>query len=421
VTAVTDTNFTDVLARLRARPLYPWGAAQTGIGVLQALRRLGISPVAFIDKRWESLRGGVSALPVVSLADALTRCGATRPLILNTSTLHTDAISLQCEEAGLSLADDFLSYEQLCPVDFQVIVSSVCNLRCISCPVGNRADHESGSFMNADNYTLVLDKILSEVPLVSIVQLFNWGEPFLNPQLARIVEVTNSRGVLCSISSNLNLRKDFSDVIAAKPAFVRVSMSGTPERYAVTHTGGQWELFLCNMESLAELRARLHPDMTVEVAYHVYATTTPADMDRARALCDRLGFVFRPHLAALLPLDNVLDHVDGKPLSAEAQQTLDMLKIPLDQALTLAREQRHMQCSFERTLNIESDLSVRQCGLWVRAHDNRVVNNFLTTPLSRIMELRRASRLCPLCKAQGLHRFCSVYTDRSTAVETPVA
>jgi MoaA/NifB/PqqE/SkfB family radical SAM enzyme len=404
-------DYQSILQRVRSRPLYLWGAAQTGIGVLHALSRLGIRPAGFIDRRKQSFPDGVGGVPVFTADEVLsTERQGPRPFIINTTTLYADQVAGSCVAAGLRPSEDFISYEVLCPCDFQVIVSSTCNLRCVSCPVGNRPQGMASGFMAAADYAKVLDKILSEVPLLSTIQLFNWGEPFLNPDLARIVEITNERGVLCSLSSNMNLHRGFEDVIAAKPAFLRISLSGNEGTYSVTHTGGKWDLFLKNIQTLHDLTARYNPGMVVEAAYHVYATTTQQDVERARSLCASLGIVFRPHLAALLPLDNVLDYMEGTPLTAEAMKTVGMLRIPIDEALARSRKERTQQCSFERTLNIESDLSVKQCGLWIRPGENRVVDNFLDIPFDRIAALRRAHPLCPFCKARGLHRFCSVYT-----------
>lgn len=407
-----------LLERIKSRPLYLWGAAQTGIGLLNALGRLEIRPIGFIDKRKNDQLNSVFNVPVFLPDEVLTRITPEhRPFIINTTTLHADHIAASCRQAGLLPEEDFISYECLCPFDYQVIVSGACNLRCISCPVGNREEHLNNGFMKAAEYEKVLDKILTESPLITMIQLFNWGEPFLNPELACIVEMTNARNVLCSLSSNMNLQRGFEDVIAAHPAFLRISMSGNRQSYAISHTGGKWDLLMKNMEELHKLRNRCHPELVVEVAYHVYATSSSEDLETVNKLCRSLGFVFRPHLAALLPLDNVKDHIEGTPLSDEARATIGMLRVPIDEALSLARAQRDQQCSFERTLSIESDLSVKHCGLWIRPSDNRVTENYLTMPIEKILSTRRSSRLCPLCKEDGLHRFCSVYTDNSSDLE----
>jgi MoaA/NifB/PqqE/SkfB family radical SAM enzyme len=415
-----STSFHDryerYLARMRSGSVYLWGAGQTGIGMRHALARISVDAAGFIDKRKYELGGDVLGLPVYLPHEVPTAPAHPRPFIIITTSLHTDDIIAECRAAGLTQDIDFISYEQLCPIDYQVIVSSVCNLHCISCPVGNRPAGMHTGWMRAADYEKILDKILSESPLLSILQLFNWGEPFLNPELAHIVEITNRRNVLCALSSNMNLSRDFDDVIAARPAFLRVSMSGNEHSYGITHTGGKWNLLMDNLRKLHDLKNSFNPGMSVEIAYHVYATTTAQDMIDAHSLCDSLGFVFRPYLAALLPLDNVKDYMEGKPLSDEARRTVALLRIPIDEALSRASRQKSMQCCFEHTLSIESDLSVKQCGLWIRPSSNFVTGNYLEVPLDEILSIRSRSDMCPLCKASGLHRFCSVYTDNASDI-----
>jgi hypothetical protein len=113
----------------------------------------------------------------------------------------------------------------------------------------------------------------------------------------------------------------------------------------------------------------------------------------------------------------VKDYLDGKPLSEEARRVIDLLRIPIDDALSKAFHQRDMKCCFEHALSIEWDLSVKQCGLWTRPSGNIVTENYLDTPLKTIQSVRSESDMCPLCKSSGLHRFCSVYTDSASDIE----
>ena len=46
------------------------------------------------------------------------------------------------------------------------------------------------------------------------------------------------------------------------------------------------------------------------------------------------------------------------------------------------------------------------------------MKNFLESPLESIIEARRANPLCSVCKADGLHRFCAVYTNDPSELET---
>ena len=407
----------ELLARIGGRPLYLWGAGQTGIGTLRALSRLDVTPAGFIDKR-EALQGTrVAGLPVLAPATALQAGEAgCRPFVIDTTFGFKDENFERCAAAGLRHGEDFLSYEEICPLDYQIIVSGICNLRCISCPLGNMEVRPSG-YMSARTYERVLDKILAETPLVGIVQLYGWGEPLLNRDLPEIIRLTNARDVLCAVSSNLSLRKDFEDVIRARPGCFRVSVSGIDEAYELTHTGGSWSRVRENMYRLRDWRAAYCPEMPVEVTYHLYSDNTGEPHDRVEALCGELGFVFRAHMAALLPLDNVEAHALGLGVGAEAKATIDKLLLPIDDALALAREQRHLDCSFEHAINIEYDLTVRHCGLFYGTTDNHVADSYLDTPLEQLLAIRSGSRLCGRCKQAGLHRFCRIYTDSRSAAE----
>lgn len=405
-----------IIKKMKNRQLYLWGAAQTGLGLLYALKRYGITPAGFIDRRKTDMFVTAGGLPVYAPAAILAKTtGDGKPFIIDTTTLHGDTIGRLCRNAGFIEEQDFIPYHALIPFDYQVIVSSSCNLRCISCPVGNRSAGMHHGFMSAATYRQILEKILRESPLLTMVQLFNWGEPFLNRDLAQIVALSNDHNVLCSLSSNMNAAGDLEPVLAARPASLRVSLSGNSETYHITHTGGNWKLLMGNLDRLAALRSRLAPDMTVEVAYHIYATTQPNDVAAVAKLCEERAFHFRPHLAALLPLDNVDDFLTGKPLSCAAQKTLTLMQLPIETALERAWAEKNYECSFERTIGIESDGSVKQCGLWVRSNDNTVAESYLDTPLEQLLALREKHHLCSYCKAKALHRFCSVYTGDTSS------
>ncbi len=402
--------------RIGGRPLYLWGAAQVGIGMLHSLERSGIEVRAFIDKRAALHGTELHGKPVMGPGEVLEGFLGARPFIIHTTFQYQEAIAAQCQAAGLEEGRDFLSYAQINPLDYQVVVAGICNLKCISCPLGNMPLHRAG-LMSAQTYGQVLDKILAENPMLGVIQLYNWGEPLLNPDLAEIIRRTGERGVLCAVSSNLAIKKDFEEVIAAKPGIFRISLSGTGGSYGITHTGGDWERVQHNMRALARHRGQHHPQMPVEVTYHLYRDNGGEPRREVQALCEELGFVFRPHLAALLPLDNVAAYTLGRTLSEEAERTVQMLALPMEEALAEAASRRQLDCAMEHAINIEWDTSVKHCGLYYDARDNRVTDSYLETPLDEILRRREASTLCRRCKGPGLHRFCAVYTDRTLSPE----
>jgi hypothetical protein len=244
------------LARLdKDRPIYLWGASQAGIGMLFALRRQGIRPVAFLDQRHFRFHGPLYGLPVRSPGEILENlAGEQRPFIIDSTFQHKEEIAALCIAAGLRPDHDFISHDQCSPLDIQVIVSSVCNLRCISCPVGNIKDRLPAGMMTAAVFGRVLDKLLRETPYLGIIQLYNWGEPLLNRELPAMLRLARERDVLCAISSNLSLKCELEEIVRAGPGCFRISLSGWGKSYDLTHTRGNWELVLDNMRELARLR-----------------------------------------------------------------------------------------------------------------------------------------------------------------------
>lgn len=394
---------------LRNRSVYIWGASIVGHGVCRALERYGLAPAAFLD-RSPRLRGKKALGYPVWPPEALLKQAetGTKAFIIIASGHYEDEIAGQCCLAGLQPEVDFISSRMLSPLDPSIDISGICNLRCISCPRGNLAEQPPKGFITPATYERVLDKLLAELPFMGNIQLYAWGEPLLHPQVAEIIRLTQERRVLSAISTNLNVRRDLTQVIQARPDWLKISASGFGASYEVTHTGGKWEMFHRNLYRLHELRERYHPTMYVEMNYHLYRHNRGEDYRQMARLCQELGFAFRPNWAYLYPLDNILAYCQGKPLSPEARRTLDLLYLDLDQGLARARSQAHLPCAEARCFPINWNLNVRSCGAFFLP---TVVDNFLELPLPEILRRRDASGICRGCKRYALHRFTSVYLE----------
>lgn len=398
---------------LAGRNIYLWGARQLGFSVRQALSRLGLEPTAFLDRSPDLIGRRAEGLPVLDPEELLkSPAGA---FILITSGFFYTEIAERCRQAGLEAGRDFLAAAELQRFDYQIDVSGSCNLRCLSCPRGNFEPQPTRGFMSPETFDAVLEKIQREDPFVGAVALYNFGEPLLHPRLPEIIGLARRRGIMSAVSSNLNFKLDFTEVVKAAPAWFRVSTSGWGDSYEVTHTGGSWPLFLANLKRLAELRASEAPDMDVEVFYHIYRDRRD-DYLKMRELCESLGFTLRVRHAALAPLDVVMDLVKGLPLSPEAEATRTLQILPLEEALELARQQKHLPCPYQRCLWITWDLKVRLCMEWFGL-GLELDTDFLQTPLEEIGATRAASQLCRDCQAEALHRCYVVYGDEALIEE----
>jgi MoaA/NifB/PqqE/SkfB family radical SAM enzyme len=398
---------------LNGRRLYLWGASIVGTGCCRALERCGFTPAGFIDSSPRLHGKSTIGYPVSPPVEILNDPDARQKVFVIISSGHYEnEIAELCRGYGLAENDDFISARTLSPLDPSVDISGLCNLRCISCPRGNYAEQPARGFMSAATYSRVIEKLLNELPFMGNLQLYSWGEPFLNPELAEIIAITIEKKVLCALSTNLNVKGDLTDVIRARPDWIKVSASGFGPSYELTHTGGNWEIFVRNLKQLKDLRENCHPGMYVEVNYHLYKHNIGNDYRRMAELCQELGFVFKPNWAYLYPLDTVLDYCEGRKLSTEAEQTLGMLLLGIDEGLDRARNQASLPCAEERCFPISWDLSVRSCGAWFWPTTS---DNYLKEPLQDILERRARSGICELCRCHALHRFTSVYVEETSS------
>ena len=84
------------------------------------------------------------------------------------------------------------------PTHLQVEPSSLCNLRCAFCPVTTGLQRPTG-LMDLG----VFKKALTELgDYLLLINLWNWGEPFLNPAVYDMIAFARQRGVKVISSTN---------------------------------------------------------------------------------------------------------------------------------------------------------------------------------------------------------------------------
>lgn len=390
----------------RNKKVFIWGAMIVGQGVCRSLERNLIMLEAFLDKS-ASLQGQKAlGYPIIKPEDCFDILRLGKGIIITGSGHNSPEIAGLCENEGFQKGKEYILCDDLNNLDPSVDISGVCNLKCISCPRGNVKEQPPVGFMTTSTYKLVLEKLVREIPLLGSIQLYTWGEPLLNPQLPEIVAITREAKVLSAISSNLNYVKNMDKVIAEKPDWFKVSCSGWGDNYEKTHTGGKWKTFFINLHKLTNFRKQFHPEMQIILNYHLYKHNTGDDYRRIEALCNELNLIFIPNHAYLYPLDTVMDFIDGKPLSPEACQTLPLMLLPIEHGLADARKRAMLPCCEERTLPINWDCRVRECGVFFHPF---IAENFLDIPLAALLERRKKSQLCRECKKRAMQQYTAVY------------
>ena len=134
---------------------------------------------------------------------------------------------------------------------------NACNLKCPLCPTGNGTPGRKKGMMTLGDFRKALDRLGGTL---YSVHMYNWGEPFLNPELFEMVKCVKSKRIAAIMSSNLNVRiTDFGEkVVKSGLDYLHVSLDGTDQKtYEGYRRGGSYALAKSNLKAIIVAKKRL--------------------------------------------------------------------------------------------------------------------------------------------------------------------
>lgn len=304
---------------------------------------------------------------------------------------------------------------QKLPNQFEIDLVGGCNLSCPTCPVGN-SDYGAApkGYMKPELLEQILIKAKSECGAPTVA-LYNWTEPFLHPQLAKMISIVKSHGLVCALSTNLNIAKKLDDVVAAGPDSIFISLSAFhQENYRKTHVGGNIETVKANMRALADSIRRQNATIAVDVRFHRYLHNAE-DEALMRAYSESLGFSFSPLWAFFMPMEKVLEYVEpgsmGVSITTEDHEAIDRLALPLKAGMELSRVLGKTSCMLRDDQVVLTSRGEAQ--LCCATYDQKRfgVGNYLDVPLDEIQKRRNEHAACSTCIKNGYNSF-AVYQPR---------
>ena len=131
---------------------------------------------------------------------------------------------------------------------------SGCNLTCPFCATGAGRLDRGKKRLSLERAKTVIDAVKSHA---LEIRLFNWGEPFLNPDIFEIVRYASDAGLYTVISSNFSVKiKDLAEKIVESGLDVlSISMDGLEQKTLEKYRRGvDRELILDNVRKLVAAR-----------------------------------------------------------------------------------------------------------------------------------------------------------------------
>lgn len=142
----------------------------------------------------------------------------------------------------------------------EIELTSHCQLACPFCRTGKALRDKYPAVPRGFMSKETLLRILDQTPSLQHVLLYNWGEPFLHPDLVWCIEQTKRKVSRCDLSSNMQLfSKELAEgIINAGLDLIRVSCDGaSQETYGQYRKGGSLEKVLTHARMLAEAKQQM--------------------------------------------------------------------------------------------------------------------------------------------------------------------
>lgn len=153
---------------------------------------------------------------------------------------------------------------KLKPNKIGVEASSICQLRCSSCPNTSGAIQPviGSGFLKVGDFR----KLIDENPWITGIELSNYGEIFLNPHLSEIIEYAFMRSVAVSADNGVNLNnvkeKVLEDLVRYKFKSMSCSIDGaSSETYKIYRRGGNFDTVLGNIERLNFFKTKFNSSL----------------------------------------------------------------------------------------------------------------------------------------------------------------
>ena len=403
LTTFTGLSGEAIRSLARGRDVFIWGVGPLGRDVCVSLTGNGVNPKAFLDSRKYPDRNTFRGLPVTDPKTVVNRhFDSGKSMVVIASSGYRKEAEAWCRQHGLKPGDGYITYLSVSRPVAVVEIAGLSGIRSRSGGASDAREDLPEGLMSLGSYKRVLAKLTMDIPCLSRVELPEWGEPFLNPDLPDIIEWTE-RILPCSVLTRLMEVSRLDRVLESGPSELIVVVDGCGASCNVMRGAASWEKLLGNLRRLGAATTRGGDKIRVEVRVHSLKDDSMEDRNRLVALCRELDLPVE--FCDLYPssYEDILSYIENRSLGVSARYTIEHLPWDLDHALALARRDVDRPCLPQTVFPVVYwDLGVALCHVFCRPV---IAGNYLDIDWNELLSLRHSADHCHVCQRHALHRL----------------
>lgn len=283
-------------------------------------------------------------------------------------------------------------------------ISGICNANCPYCLSG-RYRGVGGKYITSDVFEQVLERLttLKLMESSTVLGLYNWGEPFLHPQLDELLQIANSYKINYSFSTNASIVPKINKTFVYGLKEIIFSISGFSQSSYDRIHGFDFAKICTNIQMIVDQMRSAGYEGAFRIHYHVYQFNLN-EIVLCEEFTKRLGIDFRLHYAILNHWDHLWAYVaDELPNPKLKEVSQDLFSFRL-RSITPNSIIESYQCPQYDLLAIDENANVLLC-CQVPNSSEYIVGNILHDDIEEIQQKRVNSSVCINCIERGMARY----------------
>ncbi len=278
-------------------------------------------------------------------------------------------------------------------------ISGACNAHCPFCVTGC-GDIAQGKMMSLDLFKKTVYR-LRELELItndSILALYNWGEPFLNPQINEILEFCTDEKLKIALSTNGSVYKKLSPKAIKSIVQLMFSMSGfTQQSYDKIH-GFDVKKIKSNIENFTADFKKYSKTGRIQIKHHIYQWNLD-EIPLLAKYADKLGIDYYSYYAFINNYGLLKKYKTG---AADKETEKEINTNLFSYYLHNYNNDPNYECTFLWNLVIDEEANVVICCCLAKnIKEYTLCNIFDNDVLSKISQ-REYTDECRTCLSVGM-------------------
>jgi len=183
--------------------------------------------------------------------------------------------------------------KEIKPIHIRVDASTACQLNCPACPRAAPESKIEPGFLKFLDFKELVDKN----PWIHDIELSNWGEIFLNPDLLKIIKYAYKKNIVLTADNGVNLNTVTDEILEAlvkyKFANIRCSIDGaSQETYSIYRKNGNFWKVIKNIKRLNYYKNKYKSELPVLTWQFIIFGHNTHEIGPARQMAKDLNMLF---------------------------------------------------------------------------------------------------------------------------------